>query len=119
MQVLYSFCYEFRLGSYKVNFYDSTTDIIAAESLGQIDHQSRRNWAIKLFEIFEKDSNVLQLECHLDESDSNFFAKRLATENWTPYVACFDVIQSQMTLQIYRFYLFMYMYRRILCPALC
>ena len=101
--VLYSFGYEFRSGSYQVNFYDSNPNIIAAESLGQIDHQSRRKWAQKLFEIFEKDSNVLQLECHPDESDSNLFSKRLVTEKWTPYVATFEMIQTQMTLHIYRF----------------
>ena len=109
---LYSFGYEFRLETYQVHFYDSTNDIIAAESLGQIDHYSRRKWAQKLFDIFEKDSNVLQLECHADESDTNLFSKRLLTENWTPYVVVFEVLQSVFTLHIYRFY-FIYLFLKI------
>lgn len=106
MPCLYSFWYEFRMEHYKVSFYDSTTNIIAAESLGQIDSQSRRKWAQTLFEIFEKDENIIQLECHYDESDGNLFSKRLATENWTPYVAVFGIENAQHTLHIYRFYLY-------------
>ena len=108
MNCLYSFGYEFHLEIYKVNFYDSSTDIMAAESLGQIDHQSRRKWAQKLFDIFEKDENVLQLECYQDESDDNLFANRLVSEQWTPYVAVFDFSHAHKTLQIYRFYLFIF-----------
>ena len=103
MTCLYSFGYEFRLENYKVSFYDSKYDIIAAESLAQINSSSRRKWAQRLFEIFELDSNVLQLECHLDETDTNPFSKRLATENWFPFVAVFEIQHSQPTLHIYRF----------------
>ena len=113
MPLLYSFGYEFRLGLYRVNFYDSANDIIAAESLAQVNHQSRRKWAQNLFDIFEQDSNVLQLEVRTDESDTNLFSKRLVTENWTPYVAVFEILQSQNTLQIFRFYLFIIILRRI------
>ena len=113
MPLLYSFGYEFRLGQYRVNFYDSANDIIAAESLAQVNHQSRRKWAQNLFDIFEQDSNVLQLEVRTDESDTNLFSKRLVTENWTPYVAVFEILQSQNTLQIFRFYLFIIILRRI------
>ena len=87
-----------------MNFYDGATDIIAAESLAQISSNQRRKWAQKLFEIFTKDSNILQLIIYEDENDTNEFSKRLVTESWTPLVAVFEMIHAQATLHIYRFY---------------
>ena len=104
MTCVYSFVFEFREESYRVNFYDDATDIIAAESLAQIPSQQRRKWARTLFDIFEKDSNILQLEIKTDASDTNAFSTRLIEENWTPYIAVFEIIHFQATLHIYRFY---------------
>ena len=108
MALLYSFVYEYREESFRVNFYDVTTNIIAAESLAQISSNQRRKWAQKLFEIFEKDSNILQLIIYEDENDTNDFSKRLVTELWTPFVAVFEMKHTQATLHIYRFYLFIF-----------
>ena len=106
MTCVYSFVFEFREESYKVNFYDDTTNIIAAESLAQISSQQRRKWARNLFDIFENDSNILQLEVKSDDSDTNAFSKRLMEENWTPFIAVYEIKHLQATLHIYRFYLF-------------
>ena len=59
-----------------------------------------------MFDIFEKDSDILQLEIKTDVSDTNAFSNRLIEEKWTPYIAVYEIKHSQATLHIYRFYLF-------------
>lgn len=84
MPKLYSFCFEFQEEPIRVSFYDSKYDIINAESLGQVDHYSRRKWALKMIDSFNHE-NIVQIEIQSDESDGNLFSKRLVEENWTPF----------------------------------
>ena len=108
MSRLYSFCYEFREECFRVHFYDDQPNIINAESLGQINHQSRRKWAQRLFDLFKSDPHLLQLECMQDELDRNEFSVRLTNENWFPLTVKFEELQGHDTLHIYRFYLYLF-----------
>ena len=108
MPILYSYWFEHREECYRVLFHDIQTDIIKAESLGQICHAARRKWALELIEFFN-DKNVIQLLVNLDGDSANEFSNRLYEEKWTPCVVRFENSPSQSVLHVYRSYLIIYL----------
>ena len=112
MPLLYN--YEFDIGEeidVKVAFYDDTYDIIAAESLGQIDSISRRIWAQRsAVEMLKKPA------MHFHELNScrgdNPFVKRMIEEKWMNSLLCLTQTETSYFLQIYRSYLFIYLNKK-------
>ena len=109
MPLLYD--YNFELGEgilVKVAFYDDDTNIISAESLGQIDSNSRRSWAKST--VSELSTRPVQYFTSLDScKGDNLFVARMVNENWGDSLICLIRTDAQYSLQIYRlifYYLF-------------
>ena len=109
MPLLYK--YEFDIGdgfTVLVAFYDTTYNIIAAESLAQISSATRRIWAQKIILKINKDTTNDEPLCLLNASGrENSFQQRLLDENWGDAVIKLIESDACFTLQIYRLYSFL------------
>ena len=109
MAKLYGFEFEIEDEKCIVAFYDDTYNIINAESLAQISHYHRRQWALDLVEFFLTTSET-QGTWNSIFTEETPFSKRLCEEGWKDCVVRFEKTLTQFSLQIYRFYYLILMY---------
>ena len=106
MTLLYSFHFENEIGSVTVFFVDDSYDISNAEQLAQIEHQSRRKWALSMIKFMQESSLSLEKSFDLEQIEKCSFGQRLKLEKWINPTVVLLQTDNQFSLYVYRYYRF-------------
>ena len=97
----------------EVHFIDDTYLIDNAESLAQIGHFHRRNWAVKMFRKLETEKTMIWQNFQLNQHSLCPFEKRLMAENWHMPTVALMLADTHKTLYVYRLYISLIFQTRI------
>ena len=110
MTTLYSFRYEHEFDSVAVHFVDNNYDIINAEQLAQIESRMRREWSSRMINFIQNSKINKWPSFDLEQIGLCSFGRRLKIENWNNPAVVLRHADNQLSLYIFRYYLFIYFY---------
>ena len=104
MPTIYSYRFEHDGKEIIVHFVDKSFNIDMTEALSQINHASRRSWAIESIQLMNRADKLYWANFPVQHDMDCLFGKRLNEENWNNSTAFLLLADTQISLYINRSY---------------
>jgi len=106
MVSIYNYQFEHDGKQIVVHFVDKCYNIDKTEALSQIDHASRRRWAIESIQLMNRAGELYWTKFPIQHDMECLFGKRLIEENWENSTAFLRLSGTKISFYINRLFYF-------------
>ena len=115
MPTIYSFRFDHGGKEILVHFVDKCLDLDKTEALSQIDHASRRRWAIESIQLMNRADKLHWINFPVQHDMECLFGKRLMEEHWNNSTAFLMLADNQISFYINRSFILFYLHEQAIC----